>query len=426
VKKRVRLHPPKAKPHRERLHDPKPKPKYGRAKRRVMQLTEPKVAGLRVDRAGAYHVWDHGNDSQKGLAVIVQASGVKTFTAYYNFPGQPSKSMALGRVGEMTLEAARKRTGEVRAKAKQGIDPRAEDPTRSLTFGELVAVWHERELTGRKKNVSADSTMGLVKYHCGKFWNRPSGTIRYQEIDDLLCGLRDKQQRGPTAARLYAHLAAVFTWAVNTRRLQASPMQGMLPPYKVERRAYDWFKAPRSDEVLRDLWALAGELGGDRERYIKLLILTGKRRNAVQTMRWEHIDRETWLWTPSAGSATKRNNPVTLPALARRVLGAHGKEGTVARMTEANVQALQALVRKRLGLPDFVWHGVRHIVSSGLARLKVAPHIARLAMDHAPVGDVHSGYEHVDWTPEVAACLESWASHVASLVAPGEGIAVLR
>jgi hypothetical protein len=79
-----------------------------------------------------------------------------------------------------------------------------------------------------------------------------------------------------------------------------------------------------------------------------------------------------------------------------------------------------------LELPDFIWHGVRHIVSSGLARLKVAPHIARLAMDHAPVGDVHAGYEHVDWTPEVAAAMELWASHVEKLVAPGAGVAVLR
>ena len=99
-------------------------------KRRVMQLTEARVAGLRVNKAGPYSVWDHGNDAQKGLTVMVQPSGVKTFTAFYNFPKQPSKSMALGHAGETTLEAARKRTGEIRAKAKQGIDPRAEDPTR--------------------------------------------------------------------------------------------------------------------------------------------------------------------------------------------------------------------------------------------------------------------------------------------------------
>jgi hypothetical protein len=115
---------------RERLE---PKTKRSRAKRRTMQLTEAKAA-LRIDKAGPYLVWDHGNDSQKGLAVMVHASGVKTFTAFYNFHKQPSKSMALGRAGEMTLEAARKRTGEIRAKAKDGIDPRADDPTRSLTF----------------------------------------------------------------------------------------------------------------------------------------------------------------------------------------------------------------------------------------------------------------------------------------------------
>ena len=241
-----------------------------------------------------------------------------------------------------------------------------------------------------------------------------------------MCRLRDEQQRGPTAARLYSHLASIFKWAVSTRRLSANPMQGMLPPYKVQGRALDWFAAPRSDEVLRGLWALAGELGGDSDRFIKLLILTGKRRNAVQGMRWERIDPETWLWTPPKGSPTKRNNSVTLPALARRVLGAHQKQGVVARVSEGECQKLQAVVRKRLGIEDFLWHGVRHITASGLARLKVAPHIARLAMDHAPVSDVHAGYEHVDWSPEVADAMEAWAAYVAKLIAPGKGVAVLR
>ena len=49
-----------------------------------------------------------------------------------------------------------------------------------------------------------------------------------------------------------------------------------------------------------------------------------------------------------------------------------------------------------------------------------------MALDHAPVSDVHAGYEHVDWTPEIAAAMEAWADHVAGLVAPGQGVAVLR
>jgi integrase len=201
----------------------------------------------------------------------------------------------------------------------------------------------------------------------------------------------------------------------------------MPAPCRIEGRAFEWFKAPRSDEVLKQLWALAGELGGDEERFIKLLVLTGKRRNAVQTIRWEQIEKDTWLWIPPTGSATKRNNPITLAALARRVLGTHKDSGPVMHVTDAGAAKLQSTVRVRLELPDFVWHGVRHIVTSGLARpLKVAPHIARLAMDHSPMSDVHSGYEHVSWDAEIAEALERWADHVAALVAPGKDVAVLR
>jgi integrase len=412
-----------AKTQREPLHDtPKAKPK--RRTRRTMTLTEARVAGLRIGKA-PYLVWDHGNDSQRGLAVNVHPSGVKTYTAFFNYAKQPSKSMALGRVGEMSLEQARKRTAAIRAKAREGLDPRQEDPTRSLTFGELTTVWHERELTGRKGNVSADETKSLVEYHTKPWINRPAGTIRYNEVDDLLCKLRDKLGKGPTAVRMHAHLSSIFKWAVATRRLAANPMSGMPSPAKLQGRALDWFKAPASDTVLRALWLLANELGGDDEKFIKLLILTGKRRNAVQGMRWEAIDAGSWLWTPPPGSPTKRNAPVTLPSLARRVLGPHQKEGAAIRMSEAEAQTLQAVVRKRLGLDDFIWHGIRHVVASGLARLKTPPHIARMAMDHATVGDVHSSYEHVSWDAEIAEAMERWADYVAKLIAPA-GVAVLR
>lgn len=445
---RVRLDEPKAKVVRERLHDDAPKAKAKRgiyAKRRTMQLTEARIAGLRINKAGPYWVWDHGNDAQRGLAVMVLPSGRKTYTAHFNYPNQKTRSMAIGTVGEVSLEAARKRTAEIRVKAKLGLDPRADDPTRSLTFGELVKVWHEREQTGRKANVSADATRKLVEFHTkAKFWNRPTGTIRYQELDDLLTVLRDDKKQGATAARLFSHLASIFKWAVTTRRLAANPMQGMPPPCKVQRREFDWFKAPRSDEVLRDLWQLAGELGGDAEKFIKLLVLTGKRRGAVQAMRWEHIvqDDDGWYWNPPQHlfSKQKRFSPIPLPKLAQRILGKRPEDsGRVMNMPESRVQPLLNQVRKKLEAdPDpqkrfeaFLWHGIRHVFETRTGELGVLPHVRDLLLDHAIARSATGrGYDHSTYRAALLEALEKWADHVENLVRPGKGnaanVAVLR
>ena len=62
--------------------------------------------------------------------------------------------------------------------------------------------------------------------------------------------------------------------------------------------------------------------------------------------------------------------------------------------------------------PTFFIHGVRHVVITKLAELKMARDIARLVTDHAPPNDAHAGYEHVDWTPEMLDALERWCSYV--------------
>lgn len=417
---------------RVRLPEPEPKKRH-KAKSNRALLSEDLVASLPA-KAHAYMVWDAGargsNSSIRGLHLHVQArTATKTFRYGFRFPGaKQAISYKLGRWPGMSLAQARELAMTAAKAVDQGHDPRTADvdPKRTVTFGELVEDWHKKEQVGRRRNESAEGTFKLVKLHTLAWTNRPAGTVRYAEVDDLLCTLRDDQGKRATAARLHSHLAALFRWAV-PRRLPTNPMLGMKPPCTAPSRKekveggteLQWLKAPKSDTVVQGLWALAGELGGDKEKFIKLLILTGKRRGIVQDMRWQAIDPHTWLWTPPKGTKTKRNNPMTLPALARRVLGAHKGEGTVLSFSDDAAGKLQAVVRKRLGIDDFIFHGVRHIVTSGLARLRVPPHASRLAMDHAPMKDVHSDYEQdIDWTPDVAAAMERWAGHVEGLVVP--------
>jgi hypothetical protein len=41
------------------------------------------------------------------------------------------------------------------------------------------------------------------------------------------------------------------------------------------------------------------------------------------------------------------------------------------------------------------------------------------------MADPHSGYEHVDWTPEMLEALERWCSYIEAAIAP-VGVSVLR
>jgi integrase len=195
--------------------------------------------------------------------------------------------------------------------------------------------------------------------------------------------------------------------------------------------------------VVAALWALAGTLGGDSEKFLKLLILTGKRRNTVQGMRWENIAAD-WYWKPSGGSDIKRATPIPLPAFAQRVLGKRQNAGKVMQVSGETAQQLIRTVRTKLklpdpvrerlglpvpglGLPDYLHHGLRHIFETRTGELGVKPHTRDLLLDHAIARSASGrGYDHGVYKAELLEALTLWADHIERLVAPGEGVRMLR
>ena len=68
------------------------------------RLDEQNVIDLKTKRSSNYRVWDIGTDAERGLHVLVQPSGTRTYRVTYRAEGsQKEHSMRLGRVGDMTL-----------------------------------------------------------------------------------------------------------------------------------------------------------------------------------------------------------------------------------------------------------------------------------------------------------------------------------
>jgi integrase len=416
---------------RERIDDPKPK--RARAAKRTQRLTDANVAALKKEPK-AYLVWDQPRDV--GLAVLVQPTGSKAFYCYYQHaPAQPMKAMMLGKVSVLTVEEARDKAREIRKKVAAGLDPRHGDPTRTLSFKELVTKWHTEAQT---ENVSGDATKTFVLNHTSPWHNRPAGTIQRHEVSSLLQQVRlgkGKRKPAPSSAnRLHAHLHSLFNWAIDEGLpgITELPVKRSPPASEaLEGRDLDWFKGKAADEVIRKVWEAAGDLDRDEELFVKLVILLPKRRNAVQALRWEQIDAN-WHWKPIRGSANKLNLDLTVPQLARRIMGARKDEGRVFVISDNRVQELIGVIRKATGIADWIWHGVRHIVGTKLEEvpedggLGVPPHIARLVIDHPGKGDAHRGYVHATYRKPVADALEAWAAYVEKTVTPAAGVAVLR
>ena len=131
------------------------------------------------------------------------------------------------------------------------------------------------------------------------------------------------------------------------------------------------------------------------------------------------------------GNKVKRAHPVPLSALALRVLGPRKESGPVFP-TVKDTKLLQDRVRKLTGLDGeepFIWHGLKHLMETGLAKLRVSSDIADMLLDHAPrrgTGRIYNHSTALDYRDQTQPAAEAWAGYIAKLVQPAEAVAVLR
>ena len=349
-------------------------------------LTEKNVLTLPCKRK-QYIVWDKG---LKGLHVLVSPGGARTYRSLWYYPGSPKPhTRRLGRVGVITLDKAKELCLDDQKAAREGSDPRRDDPGHSDTFEAVVNEYIDREQIARKQNETAEEARRMLLKDCAAWKHRPIALIRDAEIEDLLEWIRDgdAEQRGRPylAVKLWGHLGSLFRWCVRKRKLVVSPMVAVDRPWegaKPRDRVY-------TDDELRKLWtcdsrtAVAAngdkiQLNATEGAYLKLLILTGKRKGALAAMRWGEID-DNWNWTPPAGKKNKRVHPLPLPKLAQRILlGVRPKDAKKEDCVFTTNWRFQSRVQKLSGIEDFFPHAIRHTVETKLAELRVPPHVRDL------------------------------------------------
>jgi integrase len=391
-------------------------------KRERRDLTEETARHL-VCRRKQYMVWDKG---VKGLHVMVSPGGARTYRSLWYYPGSSKPhTRKLGRVGIIALEDARKLCLADQKAAREGTDPTRDDPTRSDAFEAVVNEYIDREQIGRKRNATAEEARRVLLKDCAEFKHRPIASIRIDEIETVLERIRDGDDERPgapyMAVKVWAHLGAMFKWAVKKRKLAISPLAAIDIPWegaKPRDRVY-------ADAELKKLWHC--KLEPREAAFLKMLILTGKRKGALAAMRWGEID-DAWYWKPPEGQKNKRVHPLPLPKLAQRILQGikpmDAKPDDCVFSTGREYLAGRRM-RKLTGIEDFFPHAIRHTVETRLAELRVPPHVRDLLLDHAPTRGSGAGYDHWDYRDEKREALEKWADYVERLVVP-KGVTALR
>jgi integrase len=337
----------------------------------------------------------------------------------------------------MTLAEARAQCREDRALARKGMDPRADDPSTSDKYEAAVNDYVDRVQIAKHHNIKAEECRRTLLNDCDEWHNRPLATIRNTEIQHLLDRVRDGDEKRGLKARpymanlLYARLSSFFDWCAKPSigKIKVSPVLGIDKPFVGEkRRERPWFKGATADDAIKMIWGSADGLD-DRVagKFLKVLLLTGKRRTALAGMRWEQIEHQSsgLFWQAPKGNKNKRLHSVPLSGLVARILHPPQQTGFVFPGNSAghiNVDSPSFLknIIKAGAMDDFFLHGCRHIVETKMGELKIPHHIRDLLLDHSPGRGSGKVYDHHEYEQEMRAALEQWSDYIEQLVtAPG-------
>ena len=173
------------------------------------------------------------------------------------------------------------------------------------------------------------------------------------------------------------------------------------------------------------MWLAADQLGRPYGALIKLLILTGQRRDEVARLLWDEVDFGAKLWTLPAGR-TKNGRPHGVPLVQPviEILEALPRIGDFVLTTKGRSPASNFAAHKsRLDallpadMPPWRLHDLRRTAATGMARLSVNLPVVEKILNHSSgsFAGVAGIYNRHDFADEKRRALDLWSEHVVSL-----------
>jgi integrase len=174
------------------------------------------------------------------------------------------------------------------------------------------------------------------------------------------------------------------------------------------------------------VWNAAPE--GDFGRIVKLLMLTGQRRDEIADLRWAEIV-DDMIALPAGRTKNSRAHEVPLSPQARLILNDQPQRVGRERVFGygeggfSGISRAKSKLDKASGVADWTLHDLRRTMATRMADLGVQPHIIEPVLNHVSghKGGVAGIYNRSTYATEKRAALDLWSSHAQTLLASAEG-----
>lgn len=391
-------------------------------------LTDAKIRGLKAPPEGQIEIKDA---IVPGLRLRVGASGARTFLLRKRVAGVV-RNITIGRYSDrFGLMDARKKARIVLSDIEAGGDPyeHVPKPTRGAAAGTLRGMWPDYRAAKADRRSIAEIERVFNRHILPKFGDRMPETITRAEITRFIDSIALET---PVMARgVLGQFSSFYGWALpRLDRLQFNPCRdaGRPPPPKARDRVLDVREVGL-------LWNILGEEGPPFGPAIKLLLLTGQRRNEVFSADRSEFDFEAGLWTIPASRA--KNGiahlvPLALPAIdllneiwalsdSDKLLASRGDTETGPSGFSKTMARLRRAMETQMGRSVQHWtlHDLRRTVATGLQRLGVRLEVTEAVLNHVSgsKAGIVGVYQRHNYFEEKKTALEAWGDEMIRLAA---------
>jgi integrase len=390
-------------------------------------LTDAKIRDLRPSKSGQIEVRDK---SVPGLRIRVGMSGTKSFVLRKRVAGK-YRNVTIGRFSErFGLAEARKRARQILSDIEMKADPLAALPQprrRSAASLTVNALWPQFKAAKAHLRSLGEIERVFKRHILPEFGDRTADQITRSEITRLIDGIA---VNAPVMARItLGYLSSFYSWAMpRLDHLQANPCRdaGRPPAPKARDRVL-------TEQEIGALWHVLEGEGKPFGPAIKLLLLTGQRRNEVFDADRTEFDLAAKLWTISGKRAKNGAThlvPLTPAALAivkellkdtrsGKLLPARGNWDMSPSGFSKAMRRVREALEKEVGdpVPHWTLHDLRRTLATGLQRLGVRLEVTEAVLNH--LSGSRSGivgvYQRHNYFHEKKSAFAAWEREVRRL-----------
>ena len=399
---------------------------------RATSLTDARIKDWPLPDTGQVEVPDA---AVPGLRVRIGAGGARTFVLRKHVSGR-YRNITLGRFSDrFGLVEARRKARSLISDLEFRADPAASlpKPKKRSEQGHTVAKLFPAYLKAKAHLRGVSEIERVFKRHIlPEFGDRAADGITRSEITRFIDRIA---QNTPVMARnILSYFSSFYSWALpRLDRLPGNPCRdaGRPPAPKPRERVL-------TDGEINALWRVLDEETGAFGPAIKLLLLTGQRRNEVFEAECAEFDLDARLWTiPADRAKNGKTHLVPLGPLALRLIKQlmdrdedDTEESEKLLPARGNPEAgpsgfSKAMTRIRAGMeinlkspvPHWTLHDLRRTMATGLQRIGIRLEVTEALLNH--ISGSRSGiigvYQRHNYLEEKKAAISSWEKEMVRL-----------